>query len=150
MAVGLEGAIYVAQVAIEAHLRAVGGQDDPDGVPEPACIQTTNGIVQEGVPVPHSHEDRERKAALVQRALQRSTLSLGQFIVGRSAAHLQIVVLDLAEAFVRDATAPDHAVEEREDLLLARRPAKADQEDRVHRLGVTDHRMLRRLSVSAG
>src|SRR5439155_14240384 len=86
---------------------------------------------QERVPIAHPDVDRERPAALGEPALDRPRLALGELVVGGAAADFLVMMLDLAQALVRNAAAGGDVAEEGKDLLGSRGPAESDEEHGV-------------------
>jgi hypothetical protein len=74
-----------------------------------------------------------------QPAFDPGALRLGLLVVGRAAADLQVVVLDVLEAFVGHSAAEHDRAQERQDVLRLGGSAEADEQDRVDRR----HRRLR-------
>src|SRR5439155_8673801 len=90
------------------------------------------GLVDERMPVAHTHEHGERRPGTGEGILKAARLRGGQLVERRAAArHLLVVMRDRFEPWRRGAAAACDDLEKRPDLVRRRRTAEREQQHRV-------------------
>src|SRR5262245_35135941 len=107
-------------------------------------------LVQERMPVSHSHVDGFAAAEAAKRCAQRLCLTLGQLGERRAAADQLVVMDDFRDARLGDAASRRDDVEEGPDVPGLVRPPEGDQQHGVYRADSSWTMSTRAFTLSTG
>src|SRR5688572_15417770 len=113
--------------------------DEPDRAAHARGAHLPQRIGQEGMPVPHADENRQRITGGCEPCRKTVRLPPRQLGNWRYAVEELVVMCHVFDAFRRHATAAQHVCQKRTDVLQTLRPAERDDENGIK----TPHAILR-------